>query len=64
MDLAAIDAGGAEAIVVQQGGVVVVKGAAAAAFHLVGGRRGIVAVQYLGDAAQDPEGGLQSILQR
>ena len=49
---------------VQQGGVVVVKGAAAAAFHLVGGRRGIVAAQYLGDAAQGPEGGLQSLLQR
>ena len=64
MALAANDAGGAEAIVVQQGGVVVVKGAAAAAFHLVSGRRGIVAAKYLGDAAQGPEGGLQSLLQR
>ena len=35
--LAAIDAGGPEAVVVQQGGVVVVEGPAAAAFHLVGG---------------------------
>ena len=37
--------------------------AAAAAFHLVGGRRQIVAAQYLGDAAQGPEGILQSLLQ-
>ena len=49
---------------VQQGGVVVVKGAAAAAFHLVGGRRQIVAAQYLGDAAQGPQGILQPLLQR
>ena len=48
---------------VQERGVVVVKGTAAAAFHLVGGRRGIVAAQYLGDAAQGPEGILQSLLQ-
>ena len=39
-------------------------GAAAAAFHLVGGRRGIVAAQYLWNAAQGPEGILQSLLQR
>ena len=64
MTLAAIDAGGPEAVVLQQGGVIVVKRPAAAAFHLVGGRRGIVAAQYLGDAAQGPEGGLQSLLQR
>ena len=63
MALAGIDAGGAEAIVVQQGGVIVVEGAAAAAFHLVGGRRQIVAAQYLGYAAQGPEGGLQTLLQ-
>ena len=62
--LSPVDAGGAQAVVVQQGGVIVVKGAAAAAFHLVGGSRGIVAAQYLWDAAQGPEGGLQSLLQR
>ena len=64
MALAPIDASGTEAVVVQQGGVVVVKGAAAAAFHLVGGRRQIVAAQYLGDAAQGPQGILQPLLQR
>ena len=64
MALAAIDAGGAEAIVVQQGGVIVVKSAAAAAFHLVGGRRGIVAAHHLWNAAQGPEGILQTLLQR
>ena len=64
MALAAVDAGGPETVVVQQGGVVVVKGAAATAFHLVGGRRGIVATQYPGDAAQGPEGILQTLLQR
>ncbi len=63
MALAAIDAGGAEAIVVQQGGVIVVQRAAAAAFHLVGGSRGIVAAQYRWNAAQGPEGILQSLLQ-
>ena len=62
--LAPIDAGGTEAVVVQQGGVVVVKGAAAAAPHLVGGRQQIVAAQYLGDAAQGPQGILQPLLQR
>ena len=41
---------------VQQGGVIVVEGAAATAFHLVSGRRGIVAAQYLGDAAQGSRG--------
>ena len=56
--LAAIDAGGPEALVVQQGGVIVVKGAAAAAFHLVSGSRGIVAAQYLSNAVQGPEGSL------
>ena len=64
MALAAIDAGGPEAVVVQQGGVVVVKRSAAAAAHLVSGGRGIVAAHHLGDAAQGPEGGLQSLLQR
>ena len=49
---------------VQQGGVIVVKAEAAAVFHLVGGRRQIVTAQYLGDAAQGPEGILQSLLQR
>ena len=37
MALAAIDAGGPEAVVLQQGGVVVVERPAAAAAHLVGG---------------------------
>ena len=48
---------------VQQGGVIVVQGAAAAAFHLVGGRRGIVAAHHLRYAAQGPEGILQTLLQ-
>ena len=64
MALAGIDAGGAEAIVVQQGGVIVVKSAAAAAAQFVGGSRGIVAAHHLWNAAQSPEGILQSLLQR
>ena len=64
MALAAIDAGGAEAVVVQQGGVVVVKRSAAAAAHLVGGGRSIVAAHHLRHAAQGPEGRLQAMLQR
>ena len=64
MALARVDAGGAEAIVVQQGGVIVVKRPASAAFHLVSSSRGIVAAQYLGDAAQGPQGILQTLLQR
>ena len=64
MALAGIDAGGAEAVVVQQGGVIVVKSAAAAAAQFVGGRRGIVAAHHLWNAAQSPEGILQSLLQR
>ena len=63
MALAGIDAGGAEAIVVQQGGVIVVKSAAAAAAQFVGGSRGIVAAHHLWNAAQGPEGILQSLLQ-
>ena len=46
-----------------EAGVIVVEGPATAAFHLVGGRRDIVAAQYLGDAAQGPEGILQTLLQ-
>ena len=63
MALAGIDAGGAEAVVVQQGGVIVVKSAAAAAAQFVGGSRGIVAAHHLWNAAQGPEGILQSLLQ-
>ena len=63
MALAGIDAGGAEAIVVQQGGVIVVKSAAAAAAQFVSGSRGIVAAHHLWNAAQGPEGILQSLLQ-
>ena len=60
---AAIDAGGPEAVVVQQAGVIVVEGPAPAAFHLVGGRRGIVATHHLWNPAQGPEGILQTLLQ-
>ena len=63
MALAGIDAGGAETIVVQQGGVIVVQGATPAMVHLVGGSRGIVAAQYLWNAAQGPEGCLQYLPQ-
>ena len=48
---------------VQQGGVIVVKSAAAAAAQFVSGSRGIVAAHHLWNAAQSPEGILQSLLQ-
>ena len=64
MALAAIDAGGAKAIVIQQGGVIGVKCPPAAAFHLVGGGGGIVGAHHLGDTAQSPERSLQSLFQR
>ena len=48
---------------VQQGGVIVVKSAAAAAAQFVSGSRGIVAAHHLWNAAQGPEGILQSLLQ-
>ena len=61
--LAAIDAGGPEAVVVQQGFVGGVELSAATAAHLVGGGGGIVAAHHLGDPAQDPQGGLDTLLQ-
>ena len=48
---------------VQQGGVGVIESPSAAAAHLVGSSGGIVAADYLGDAAQCPQSGLQSLLQ-
>ena len=61
--LARVDAGGAQPVVFQQGLVGVIQGPAAVAAHLVGGGRGIVAANHLGDAAQGPQGGLYSLLQ-
>ena len=61
--LAAIDAGGPEAVVVQQGFVGVIEGPAAAATHLVCCGGSIVATQHLWRAAQGPQRSLQSLLQ-
>ena len=61
--LAAIDAGGSEAVVVQQGLVIVIQSAAATATHLVSCGPGIVVAHHLEDAVQGPQGGLQSLLQ-
>ena len=62
--LAGIDAGGAQAVVIEEGLIGVVQGPAAAAAHLVSGGRGIVAAHHLRYAAQGPQCGLQSLLQR
>ena len=62
--LAGIDAGGAQAVVIEEGLVGVVQGPVAAAAHLVSGGRGIVTAHHLRDAAQGPQCGLQSLLQR
>ena len=62
--LAGIDAGGTQAVVIEEGLVGVIQGPAAAAAHLVSGGRGIVAAHHLRYAAQGPQCGLQSLLQR